>query len=203
MTLAATASADFVHIPGNGSIAPVIRPVTAQEAGDLLRGPAPSPGWVHQFFVTTDADILVIDEVRIFTFGNEPLTNMFNSGPPFASNSDPPNPIFVSLWPALGADSWVTTPGITARAGADLPGDGSTAFFDTSNDGPQTNFQFAQITVPEGTLFGFSGRITIASTLSSGTPYTVPFYFPIWPEPSSLTIAGLASLGLVSLARRR
>ena len=57
---------------------------------------------VWDFFVSTDTDILQIDQVSI------------SAGPLYqhisGSDANPPNPLFLGIIPALGADSWITTP---------------------------------------------------------------------------------------------
>jgi len=149
------------------------------------------PGQVHKFFATTNADILSVNQVQVQVAGG----GLFQIAPPFGSNIEPPDPAFVGLNETLNWDSWVTTPGPTVLLGADLPGDGTGTWGDLSSDGPQTNFHFARLTIPQGTTGLFTGRISVAGAAG---PEVFPFSFPLGiPEP-----AGLApmSLGLISLA---
>ena len=125
--------------------------------------------------------------------------DLFNVDPPFGSNTTPPDPLFLELNPALEADSWVTTPGMTNLLGADLPGDGGTTFGDLSNDGPQEMFHFMRLGVPTGTFAWVSGVVTIAG--DSG-PESFDFrYAQCIPEPSSIVLLSIAS-GLCVLRKR-
>ena len=69
---------------------------------------------------------------------------MYNN--PTGTDTEPPLNALVAVFPALGADSWITTPGTTALAGAGGTKADNNSWFDTTNDGPQTNFLFARIT---------------------------------------------------------
>lgn len=180
------------------------RKVTAAEAGGNAGtgGAAPTNGDVYTFRVTTDSDIVSVNQVAItFSQGGPLFNNTFGDG----SNAAPPNPALVGAFPSLGADSYIDTPGTpTSRLGADLPGDGATTFGDLTNDGAQSNFVFAQLTVPFGTVGKFNGRISIADTTSPGNAFVVPFSLDIGiPEPSTMVMAGLGLIGAVALRRRQ
>ena len=69
---------------------------------------------------------------------------------PAGSDVEPPHPAFLTVFPNLDLDSWITTPGPTTLAGPSLPGDGTSIWSDTTDDGPQTNFKFADLTLPNG-----------------------------------------------------
>jgi hypothetical protein len=178
------------------------RLVSAEEAADG----APLYGNVYQFAVTTDADILAIEQVSVIGHvGGQPLTTLYNHPLFDPSTVDPSQlPAVIALLPSVGADSWIDTPGMTTRFGPDLPGGNGTSFGDISNNGPQNQFMFAQLTVPTSTGFTFSGRITIESTDNTGQTFSQPFVFTTFgytsPEPSAIV---LASLGFVGLSRRR
>jgi hypothetical protein len=123
------------------------RTTTAAEVADG----APAGGTVSNYFITTDADILGIRGVNVSTAVEASLFQ-HNLG----SDSEPPPPPLVAAFPSLGADSWITTPGPTAIAhGTSGGGFGhaDATWFDTTDDGPQTDFQFARLTVPAG-VFG-------------------------------------------------
>jgi hypothetical protein len=155
-------------------------------------------GNVYQFFVTTDAEILTIEQVRITgPDGITPLNSLYNNSFGNSLNAEPASPALITFAPALAVDSWVSTPGFTSRVGADLPGDGQTTFFFLSNAGPQTNFMFAQLTMPSATRFSFTGVVNIAS---QGGNFGAPFFFSNLPEPTSATVAalGLAGFGVAS-----
>jgi hypothetical protein len=172
------------------------RVVTLEEGGP---GGAPAGGRVISFFVTTDGDVLSVGNVLISGFSE-------NSGPkaPYqhvaGANAAPPNPVIVSALPALGAVSYIDTPGNTTILGTDMPGDGSpnSAWGDLSDDGPQTNFKFAQLTFAKGEGWRFRGNVTIAGATG---PFSAPFDFP-FPEPASSMLAVIGTLGLAAVRRQ-
>jgi hypothetical protein len=201
--LAAQAQADLITTSAIGTPQNGARDVTGPESsgGAAQGGSAPAGGHVYQFQVTTDADILSISNVQItLTQGGPLYNNSFGD----AANAKPGNPALIGAFPPLAADSWITTPGATtARLGPDLPGDGTTTFGDLTNDGPQNNFVFAQLTVPAGTRGTFTGQVSIAGG-GGTTVFSQPFSFPIGvPEPTTLGLAGLSLLGLVAASRRK
>jgi hypothetical protein len=148
---------------------------------------------VYDFFVNTDSDILSIDNVVITGGGAGLYQN------PTGSDVEPPIPAFVAVFPALGADSWISTPGGTSTAGGGFANDNS-SWFDTTNDGAQANFQFARLTTSvKGT---FSGRVNTLG--SQGEVINTPFSLPIGvPEPATLGLAGMSLVGLLAASRRR
>jgi hypothetical protein len=172
----ATVNASAATLEFDFECAPV--PVAA------VRDGAPACGVIFRYFVTTSHDILSVNQVLIT--GPAP----FQVAPPFGSNTEPPPPEFIALRPSLLADSWITTPGVTSRLGPDMPGDGTSTWGDLTNDGPQTRFQFAQLTTPSG--FGrFQGRISLAGdTGPVAFPFDIPApldyscTFECVPEPS-------------------
>jgi hypothetical protein len=167
-----------------------MRQVTAAESTPPEN--APAGGKVFSFFVTTDGDILSVGFVDVDS--SAPLFQHSVGG----NNSPAETPIFM-IYPPLGADSWINTPGNTSILGVDMPGDGTanSAWGDLSNDGPQTNFKFAQLTFPPGTSWRFRGNVTIAGATG---PFSVPFDFV--PEPGSSMLALVGMLGLTGIRRR-
>jgi hypothetical protein len=155
---------------------------------------APAGGQVHKFVVTSDADILSVNQVLI----TGPA--LFQVAPPFGSNTEPPDPAFVGLNRALEADSWISTPGATSRLGPDMPGDGTSTWGDLTNDGAQGNFLFATLTIPPQTFGRFQGRISLAGAEG---PEVFPFDFPLGiPEPGTFAMAGMGLIGFIAMRRR-
>ena len=192
--VASEANADLITVSGGGL---PTRKVTAAEAG----GGAPADGDVYEFRVTTDGDILSIFGVQVSLNGGATL---YNNAFGDAGNANPPNPALVVAFPALSADSWVTTPAaVSNRLGPDLPGDGAnTTFADLTSDGPQNNFLFASLTVPAGTQGIFKGNVSILG--SNGSPFDQAFSFNLGiPEPASIAMAGMGLIGMIGVARRR
>jgi len=180
--------------PGGGLPSRFVAPSEAADG-------APLYGNVYQFQITTDADILSIDEVTV-------VADSLYNHPTFDPTAIDPSLLLavIALYPSVGADSWINTPGLTTRFGPDLPGSIHTSFGDLSNDGPQNQFMFAQLTVSTGTAFTFSGRVTIGSTNPLQT-FVAPFNFTYFgftsPEPSSAVMVGVAGVSLLAARRRR
>jgi hypothetical protein len=167
---------------------------------------------IYMFFVTTDADILSVNQVQVTVTGG----SLYQVAAPLGSNTEPPPPEFIPFSPSLPADSWITTPGATSRLGGDLPGNGTGSWGDLTNDGPQTNFKFAQMTIPPspGTSLNFTGRISLAGARGPEPfPFAISNFFPLdpllqepfptLPEPGSASLFALSVIGLASFRRRR
>jgi hypothetical protein len=163
---------------------------------EIANDPALAGRRIIDYFLTSSGDILSISNVTINIGGSTNGSQLYQHA--LGSEVEAPLPLFVDIFPALGADSWITTPGATAIAGNGFSGtDG--AWFDTENLGPQSNFLFARLTVPDGAPFLFSGRVAIPSDDNS-----IPVYFPIViPEPASAAMSGISLLALALLRRSR
>ncbi|MEQ8618926.1 MAG: PEP-CTERM sorting domain-containing protein [Lacipirellulaceae bacterium] len=167
------------------------RQVTPEEVADT-NGP-PDGHLVHDFFLTTNADILRIGDVFIEGSG------LYNNS--IGSNTAPPNPAFITVFPSLAADSWITTPGlVTATAGGDL-GEPNVSWFDVTDDGPQQNFHFARLTVAGPCpTFVFRGVVSVSA---ANGPEIVPFSIIVFcPEPTSMALLGLGMLATLGVRRR-
>jgi hypothetical protein len=194
--LACTAApADVVFSQGG-------RFATAAETG-AADEPVTAGSFVHQFSVTTTTDIIQFSEL-IFAFDMPIYQHSLGS------DTEAPNPAFVAVFPSLGADSYLTTPGLTAVAtpgGLPIPPFTSgNAFFDSTDNGPQSNFRFAQITLPALTSGTFAGNIRVASD-DGESVVTLPFSFTITavPEASAFLMLGaiLAPVSAVLYFKRR
>ncbi len=152
---------------------------------------------LYSFSATTDGDILSVNNVQLIL---EQGVSPYQVPPPFGSNVEPPPPAFIAIVPNLRVDSWITTPGATTLLGADLPGDGASTWGDLSNDGPQTNFKFAQLGLPRGASLAGSFRISIADPTNTETGiYTESFQI----LPAEPTASAIAAIGLIVLAAPR
>ena len=139
-----------------------------------LPDPATSGKRIHTFSVTTDADILRVGDISS------------KASPAFINIRSAPNRnrrcLRLSQISPLGDDTWINTPGVTAIAGnsTDPFGTPNNSWFDTSNDGPVTQFQFAQITADVGPRGVSRGVISVAGATG---PEVFPFSFGINPVP--------------------
>jgi hypothetical protein len=162
-------------------------------AAEMLGG-VPPDARIMEFVTTTSADILQIDQVKVT--GGVYNTPSGTGG----SDSAPPSPLFVTLIPQLGADSWIDTPGATSIAGdsSNPFGTENNSWFDTTNDGAQSNFMFARLTVLSPN-WSFTGRVQVAGAAG---PESFGFGFPV-PEPGSFALAAVGLVGAVAARRRK
>jgi hypothetical protein len=131
------------------------REVTSQEAA----GGAPLGGLVHDFFVTSDVDLLVLGPALDFSVYKHP----------YNSNHEAPEAELVALYPAVGASSFLRLPGSTTVLGGGFAAPGS-AWGDFTNDGPQSQFQFGRLTTTQAGTF--SGTFFVRG---QNAPIELPF----------------------------
>lgn len=167
---AASVTIDYGHWGPEG------RPVTA---GEIAANDGVDPSArVFNFRLTSDADILRIGDIHIDV---EP------GGLYDPTDGPPPRPCFLcGFGGTLSVDSWLTTPGSgTVVAGGSGLGDPNVSYFDTSNDGPVTDFIFASLTF-QSPNWTFRGLVSVAG---NDGPEIFPFLFTSQiPEPTSMTL---------------
>ncbi|MEQ8835850.1 MAG: hypothetical protein RID07_03505 [Lacipirellulaceae bacterium] len=167
-----------------------VRRVTPEEVASP-DGP-PDHYLVRDFYLTSDADILRIDDARVLSYG------IFNVAPPLGSDIAPPNPVFFPVFKLLEIDSWITTPGSTAITSGRL-GDDNVSWFDVTDDGPQNDFHFARLTIGGGLGGAFVGVFRVAGPTG---PEEIPFGFHFGPEPTSLILGAFGVIGMLGVRRR-
>jgi hypothetical protein len=199
--LATVCLAGFTAVNASAATLTITRQIShpTQEMVNASAGGLTLESQIAKFFVTTDADILSVNQVLVSLSGGATL---YQVNPPFGSNTEAPDPAFLALNASLAADSWISTPGATSRLGGDLPGDGTGSWGDLTNDGAQgAPFHFATLTIPSfasGARATFTGRISLAGATG---PEPKVFTLHI-PEPTSLGLIGSSLLGLAGFRRR-
>jgi len=154
-------------------------------------------------FATTTGDIVSLEKLTL-TMENGLI---FNLGAPFGRDISDACPDFCSFEPLAEADSYVTTPGSTFPLGTPPPyirpdGMPINTWADTSDDGPQDNFQIARITLQPS-----DGRGLMQGTLQfvnqAGNLEPMPFSVVIGvPEPASAVLSLIAGLVMLGFRRR-
>lgn len=220
VVLALTASIAYggvltINVPGENGLtfsgivykSPVANP-------DVLGFEALETAMTYDLFATTPADVLVIDftlDVSLGSVFHDRITDA-PYGTVFDRDNGPAPAGAIANNPQLGADSWVTTPGAgtaCAQIGGACPGfenAGQVSHFDSSQDGAQTDFQFARITiVPDETgsyLADFTGYVQVANQPS---PIVEPFSYRMTaiPEPDSFALQLIALLSGFAIIRKR
>jgi hypothetical protein len=148
-----------------------VRSVTPAEAA----AGAPLGGYVSDFFVDTDSDILSFNQIGV----TAPLYQHS-----LGRDDGPVNDAMLPMSAALSADSYITTPGPTVMLGGGF-GDKNALWGDLTNGGPQHNFHFARLTASQPGEF--SGNVTVRGY---SDPVYVPFKFAL---PASAADADIAN----------
>lgn len=153
------------------------RLVTAAE----IDGGAPQGGMVHDFYATSDADLLTLaTHFDQWTYQH-----------PYGSDNDAPPSELITHFPALAADSFLRMPSSTMMLGGGFNGaDSEKVWGDLSNDGPQSDFLFGRMTTTEPGAF--AGYFAVRG---QETYIKMPFSFTL-PGPSgafteTLSISGI------------
>lgn len=153
------------------------RLVTAAESA----GGAPSSGMVHDFYATSNADLL-----SLATHFSQSVYQH-----PYGSNNAAPPSELISYYPAVAADSFFTLPSSTIMLGGGFNGlETEKAWGDLSNDGPQMNFLFGRLTTTE--LGSFAGYFAVRG---QETYIEMPFSFtlpgPTGPLTEEIIVSGV------------
>ncbi len=166
------------------------RSVSAAEAD----GGAPAGGYVYEFFLDSDSDILSIFDINV----NLTSGTIYNETS-FGSDNAAPNPLLVPSFPQVGVDTFVTTPGSsTVELGTTKTSTSWTGTWgDVTNDGPQSGFRFAQFSVSADVAGTYKFDIGYAGETG---PEEVTLEGNFIPEPASMALLGLGGLALI---RRR
>lgn len=163
---------------------------------------------VFDLVLDSTADLLNIDAALTVTKGS--LINYPSDPATSASDTAPPSPFALPNLQRLLADTWITTPSsATGAAGANLIDEMGTkvSHFDSSDDGAQTDFQWANITLmPDAD--GNASATLVGEIQTSGTPTPVfdDFTYTLTvgvPEPTSMGLMLTALLGGLSFIRRK
>jgi hypothetical protein len=166
---------DFTGAQFRGSVSIELtrrsRPVTGPER--LFKN---TPGFVHQFFVTTTTDLISVSDVEI-----DGKVYQHEEG----SSRKPPNARVLKIWPGASADSFLTTPGNTLVTGGGFyaPPSAEISWHDKSDDGPLDEFLFAQLTASE--TGSFSGAINVRGPHGR---VTLPFKFALPGNESDMKL---------------
>ena len=179
----------IVELPGGDGV--VFSGNLAFAATDAGRAEyAPLAGYnavTFNLYVDTPDDILLVDfQIDLSQGDIWQDTIAENAYGQLGSDLKAPNPAAFANWPALAADSWVQTPGATARADdTSFLGPATVTHFDTDASGAQQDFNFARITLIGYFDATFKGSVQVANTAG---PITQAFSFRLHalPEPGTM-----------------
>jgi hypothetical protein len=156
------------------TLARTSREVTPAE----IAGGAPVGGLVHEFRVTSDADLLSVNRVSIDVPLFQDALGIDNAAPNVAQ---------AALSSGMTADSFITLPSDTLVLGGGFANSGGENLWgDLSNDGAQQDFLFARLTTDQAGTF--SGNISLRGDSS---PVTLPFSFPLPDVADSTTTVSI------------
>lgn len=145
--------------------------------------------------VDTTSDILLFDVRTVVSIGT-----LFNPNPlGLGSDTNPPNPAILPVAPELEADTFYTTPNVTSAAGTGVIDSigGLVTHFDTIDDGPQTGFNFGQVTLlPDANGVARARVIGTMQTANEPTPVFDDFEFTLLiGESEAMDVPGCTSVG--------
>ena len=154
---------------------------------------------VHDYYISTTADVVCIDFVSF-----DPLPSFYQAAG--AGDAEPPHPQLAALFPALNADTWITTPGHTEFAGGLNAAE--SAWFDFDDDGPQNHFLFARLT--SSSLFTFNFNVVAHDASGGGQSAAFSLGFPSdyvpppldVPEPETKHAFAAAALAILLTTAR-
>ncbi len=202
LALQAIAMVCLMTIHGQAATVSFSRTIGSPSSAAIAVGVPPDEIY-NSYYITTDADIVSFNQVRDrlnISFGP------YQIAPPLGSDTEPPDPANFSINPGLEADAWITTPGPTLRTVFGNAGNfpGGDTWSDTTNDGPQTNFQFAHYAIPSDVNGFLEGSVTVAGPSGPETfPFSLLINFPfVVPELGTGTLASM-SVSAVAVFRRR
>ncbi len=137
------------------------RPITIAE---FVAG-APAGGVVHDFFITTQSDLLSISGITI----DAPLYQH-----QWGSNHRPSATALVDQDASVGVNSFIQMPGDTLVLGGGFNGGAGSLWGDLSDDGAQQDFLFARLTTTEAGLF--AGNLAVRTDFGFES---LPFQFQL------------------------
>ena len=162
------------------------------QAGDVAEHPELAGFRIHEFLVTTNADdILSVDSLVIES--QAPIYNGDGNATGVTFNPICLVAKFAGDPFVCSGDSWIRTPGnfVYLQDGSSSPDPFASRFsawFDASNDGPQTNFTFMRLVTIGGSV---RGRLNVAANGFSEVQ-SFDFHFIMVPEPASWLAATMA-----------
>lgn len=177
-----------LQITGVGGIC---APVDAAAAESV---PALVGAYTCDLTLSSSADVLVVEadvQVANGTLFNDTVATHE------ASDHSPPFNILLGLFPELAADSYFTTPGASSAVADRVLTNGDRVIsFDSTNDGAQTDFQWARLTlIPDADGMATATVSATIQTKAAPSPAfdTVGLTLLVTPEATATTFADVIS----------